>query len=82
MRFISGSVRTRRSVYLRCKGEDEGCCTAEEPCEMGDGDCDTHEECEGELMCGNNNCGTEGELFDAGDDCCRESEFFLTTRCS
>ena len=38
------------------------------PCEEFKGDCDSDSECEGDLLCGANNC--VGPLFDSQDDCC------------
>jgi len=51
----------------RCKGEDNGCCTSEHPCKEKDGDCDYNEDCEGDLICGNNNC-----AWGDHDDCCQK----------
>ena len=52
----------------RCNGEDNDCCTEENPCTEGDGDCDNHDQCSGSLVCGNDNC--VGYGFDGSDDCC------------
>lgn len=38
-------------------------------CQDGEGDCDTHSECMGDLLCGENNC--EGLL---ANDCCRQPQ--------
>ena len=35
---------------------------------LGKGDCDSKEDCQGDLVCGKDNC--EGELFEDDDDCC------------
>ncbi len=43
-----------------CNGVNEGCCTEEFPCGLGDGDCDGDEECRGDLVCGTDNCPTMG----------------------
>ena len=43
-----------------CNGVNEGCCTEEFPCGLGDGDCDGDEECRGDLVCGTDNCPTVG----------------------
>ena len=37
----------------------EGCCTITEPCGEDQGDCTTDEECQSDLVCGENNCGNE-----------------------
>ena len=48
------------------------CCTddANEPCGLGEGDCDTDDECAGDLVCGTNNCLRMGSGFKKGSDCC------------
>jgi len=52
---------------LRCHGTDNGCCTADQPCKIGDGDCDLDNQCAGDLVCGTDNC-----PWGDGDDCCME----------
>ena len=42
------------------------CCSVN-PCKLDQGDCDSHDECAGDLVCGRDNCGPEF-LFTA--DCC------------
>jgi hypothetical protein len=32
----------------RCNGQNDGCCTVENPCDVGDGDCDSDDECKGD----------------------------------
>jgi len=56
------------NTNLRCHGKDSGCCTANNPCILGDGDCDWDYQCARDLVCGDNSCGTA--FGDAGDDCC------------
>jgi len=51
----------------RCDGIDDGCCTAENPCVEGDGDCDSDSHCEGDLICGSNNC-----PWGDRDGCCKK----------
>ena len=48
------------------------CCTddANEPCGLGEGDCDTDEECAGDLVCGTNNCLPMGSGLKTRSDCC------------
>ena len=41
-------------------------CSQNTPCADGEGDCDHHNDCEGGLLCGTDNCAT-GQ---AGKDCC------------
>ena len=45
------------------------CCTKEHKCGIGEGDCDKDEECEGNLICGKNNCKSH---FSYDADCCYE----------
>ena len=49
---------------------DSECCSASNPCGVGQGDCGNDDECFGNLECGNNNC---GDLFPSPNaDCCVE----------
>ena len=57
---------------LRCNGIDNGCCTINDPCKLGDGDCDRDVECAGQLVCGNDNCPWGDQ-----DDCCREGNCII-----
>lgn len=50
----------------RCTGENNGCCTVETPCDLGEGDCDSDNQCHQGLKCGSDNCSWGGW----GDDCC------------
>jgi len=52
---------------LRCHGINGGCCTDNNPCGVGDGDCDYDSHCARDLVCGESNC-----KFPGGDDCCME----------
>eukprot|EP00092_Neocalanus_flemingeri_P077976 GFUD01096910.1.p1 GENE.GFUD01096910.1~~GFUD01096910.1.p1 ORF type:complete len:293 (-),score=50.19 GFUD01096910.1:92-970(-) len=66
----------------RCRGRNYGerrCCTPEEPCDEGEGDCDGREDgsehdgnrgCRGDLVCGSNNCKKFGLYYHDKDDCC------------
>jgi len=68
----------------RCSGrnyQDRRCCTPENPCDEGEGDCDGpddggqhdgHEGCKGDLLCGSNNCNKFGAYFHEKDDCCEK----------
>jgi len=65
-----------KPIAHRCAGReiDEGrCCTSEEPCKHGEGDCDNDAECESGLKCGNNNCLQFAAYFHPKDDCCFEA---------
>ena len=50
---------------------DRQCCSVEAPCAINEGDCDHKSECQGNLICGKNNCRAP---FPSGADCC-ESPF-------
>ena len=45
-------------------------CSLETPCADGEGDCDDHLECEGSLVCGNNNCPNGTSWL----DCCEQKK--------
>ena len=45
------------------------CCTAVYPCELGEGDCDSNDECIGHLKCGTDNC---GDTYASDADCCMD----------
>jgi len=48
------------------------CCTPGSPCFEGEGDCDTDDDCSGDLVCGNNNCpqGFPARFGKSAPDCC------------
>ena len=46
---------------------DPSCCTAKNPCGIGEGDCDRNDQCLGYLVCGKDNCGSG---FPSTADCC------------
>ena len=69
----------------RCRGRNYApgrrCCTPEDPCDVGEGDCDGRgdggfndgdEGCKGDLVCGSNNCKQFGLFYHEKDDCCQE----------
>ena len=50
---------------------DWSCCTPSKPCNIGGGECDKHEDCVGNLVCGGDNCKSEfGYDWDSIADCC------------
>jgi len=75
----------------RCRGRNfdgKRCCTPENPCDEGEGDCDGpgdggqhdgHRGCKGDLVCGSNNCLQFGAYFHPKDDCCERP--FSTSQC-
>ena len=54
------------------KEEVHNCCTKEKPCGIGQGDCKKDDECEEDLVCGDDNC-DEKFLWD-GADCCTKKK--------
>ena len=79
------NVFSSSSPGQRCRGRNydgKRCCTPENPCEEGEGDCDGpgdgglndgHAGCKGNLVCGSNNCLKFGAYFHEKDDCCEKS---------
>merc|ERR1711978_573790 len=69
----------------RCRGRNydgKRCCTPEQPCDEGEGDCDGpgdgglndgHAGCKGDLVCGSNNCKKFGAYYHEKDDCCEKA---------
>ena len=51
----------------------EYCCSEEYPCFEGEGDCDVDKDCQGELVCGTNNCNPDA-FSPNWADCCEEGE--------
>ena len=70
----------------RCSGRNYGgrrCCTPQDPCDEGEGDCDGpgdggqhdgHAGCRCDLVCGSNNCRKFGHYYHEKDDCCERAE--------
>ena len=54
--------------YLAKVG-DEDFCTADEPCEINEGNCDSNAECRNHLYCGSNNCHVSLGFL-SSIDCC------------
>ena len=68
------SMWTKKIVNQQC-GEgapsSNNCCTPDKPCDVGMGNCNGNDDCVGNLICGDKNCGT-GFLKD--DNCCEVNE--------
>ena len=60
-------------VTASCNGGSHAkigsCCTANNPCEVNQGDCDIDEDCKGNLICGSDNCGPSFTW--SYTDCCK-----------
>ena len=82
---------TRPPQGQRCAGRNYNgrrCCTPEQPCGEGEGDCDGpgdggghdgHAGCRGNLQCGSNNCQQFGAYYHPKDDCCERPRTSLAT---
>ena len=80
------------SAGQRCSGRNNQgrrCCTPEDPCGEGEGDCDGpgdgglndgHDGCQGDLECGSNNCKQFGSFYHEKDDCCQKPSNSSTVR--
>ena len=53
--------------------DDRSCCTSSHPCGYGQGDCDKDSHCEGDLVCGDDNC-SAGQ---SNMDCCESKSLCL-----
>merc|ERR1712096_187305 len=85
------SSLTEPPTGQRCSGRNyqgRRCCTPENPCNEGEGDCDGpgdggghdgHKGCKGELKCGSNNCKKFGAYYHEKDDCCEKPSPTTTT---
>jgi len=74
----------------RCKGRNYNsrrCCTPENPCGEGEGDCDGAGDgglndgdggCKKNLVCGSNNCKQFGAYYHEKDDCCEKPASIAT----
>jgi len=57
-----------------CDGSNTAwsCCSPTDKCGHGEGDCDTHDDCEDDMFCGKNNCNEFSSEATDGADCCFE----------
>ena len=88
MKFIC-EKRFKEEIFSgqQCRGrnyEGRRCCTPENPCGEGEGDCDGAGDggqndgdrgCRGNLVCGSNNCLKFGAYYHEKDDCCEQPLF-------
>ena len=49
---------------------DFSCCTSSSPCALGEGDCDDDSDCDGNLVCGTDNCRNFDSAWTDEADCC------------
>ena len=65
----------------KCNADDDDneCCSTENPCRVGEGDCDINAECFGDLVCGTNNCQWFDLSWKVTRDCCEASDATATT---
>ena len=55
----------------------DDCCKPDHQCDVGGGDCDTDDDCKGDLYCGKDNCATVSvaHTFPAQNfDCCERGK--------
>ena len=67
--------RRRRRDERVCNKDDEdvaNCCSETNSCGVGEGDCDSDDECLGDLRCGRNNCEPDFGWGGPRSDCCYE----------
>ena len=69
------SISNDLAAATRCTSTgmnyDSNCCTSSNPCGINQGDCDSDSECNGDLICGNDNCIDLWPSFgNANADCC------------
>ena len=54
---------------------DYECCKSSNNCAVGEGDCDSDSDCNGNLICGGDNCQSIDSDWAASDfDCCMEGK--------
>ena len=47
----------------------------QEGCDIGEGSCNSDDDCIGDLVCGSKNC--RGDSFDVDDNCCEIKKWLL-----
>ena len=70
---VLGGNTTTSIPNQQCLGlsSDFDCCTASNPCDIGEGDCEVGKgECAAGLICGNDNCRDFRSNAEATADCC------------
>ena len=71
---------TARRCRGRVLGNGQPCCTLEQPCNEGEGDCgeandevNTDDLCKGDLVCGRSNCRKIDQGFLQRERCCEKN---------
>ena len=57
--------------------DHDSCCTEDDPCNEGEGDCDADSHCAGDLKCGTDNCQKFTKEAGATSDCCYEENTII-----
>ena len=63
-------------LVIRCIPWYENYCTPNKTCGLNEGDCDSHDDCQGGLFCGSDNCPTSLG-FDPDTDCCTMGMYYV-----
>ena len=64
-------------IFLDCSTPimaNWNCCTEDDPCDVGEGDCDTDSQCQSNLKCGKDNCKEFDSNWPFDFDCCYQPE--------
>ena len=72
---------TRTAACDGISSTNWGCCSNSAPCGVGCGDCDSYDDCQGDLDCGESNCKNDYSLassnWDSSADCYVRKYIFL-----
>ena len=77
--FVALSIISNMAIYITdtCDGASSNywdCCSGDQPCSEGEGDCDFDSDCAGLLFCGSDNCliyhSSLESLWESSADCC------------
>ena len=67
--MVAGNRRCNPKTWDESGGYTDGCCTADQPCGIDEGDCSDDAGCLPGLVCGKNNC-PKDQGFIYRSDCC------------
>ena len=71
----TGNPKCNPATWNSYEGYSDGCCSEEEKCSVGEGDCNFHDECVGSLVCIPNSCPQsedDSKKFHPRASCCRQ----------